>query len=309
MISVIIPIYNAEKYLRECLDSVFNQSIEIPYEVVGVLCPCKDHTKEIVEEYRQKYSNFIVVETPDAPGPAISRLKGIDASKGKYICFLDSDDIYHPDFLKTMYNEITKEDCDIVCCNFYFLEDGKKKKYKFSSNKKMNSVRTTKAMLWDIHLRSYLWNKMFKRDLFENLRIYYPKRADALFEDAAIFASIITKIQYLKMIKKPLNYYRVNPTSLTKVTNKERFNYHLYTFALVRHLCDLRGEKYAKAFRKTYLRTWWSLYFDAMLLKKENGHGPFKHMRLHKKDIKKLKSKKPLPIEGEVWESYVKECF
>ena len=309
MVSVIIPIYNAEKYLRECFDSVFNQTIKTPYEVIAVLCPSKDKSKEIVQEYCQKYANLTMIELSEINGPAITRLKGVEVAKGKYISFLDSDDFYHQDFLKVMRDTIEKEDCDIVSCNFYSYVDGKAKKYKFASNKKLNSVRTTKAMLWDTSLRSFLWNKMFKRELFENLRLYYPKRKDALFEDSAVFASIILKIQYLKMVKQPLNYYRVNPNSLTQVVNKERFNYHLYTFALIRHLCDLRGEKYAKAFRKTYYRSWWSLYYDALLLKKENGHGPFKHMRLNKKNIKKLKSKKPLPIEGEVWESYIKECF
>ena len=307
-ISIIIPIYNAEKYLRECLDSALNQSIEVPYEVIGVLCPCKDKSKEISLEYAKKYENFVMLEIEDAPGPAISRFKGIEKSRGKYICFLDSDDLYHRDYLKTLYEEAEKG-YDIVNCNFYSYRDGKSKKYIFSSNKTRNSVQSVRAMLWDTNLRSFLWNKMFRRELFTEHKVYYPKRARALFEDTATLCSVLLNIKSMKSIKTPLHYYRVNPTSLTNVVNKERFNFHLYTFALIRHLCDQAGEEYVKAFRKTFPRSYWSMFYDAHLLKKEFGHGPFKHLRLYKEQLKKLKSKKPLPIEGEVWESYIKECL
>ena len=113
----------------------------------------------------------------------------------------------------------------------------------------------------------------------------------------------------MKSLKTPLYYYRINPTSLTQKVNKERFNYHLYTFALIRHLCDQLGKPYVKAFRRTYMRSWSSLYYDAYVLRNETGHGPLKHLRLNKSLLKKLKSKKPLPIEGEAWESYIKECL
>jgi len=306
-ISIIIPIYNAERYLRDCFDSTMNQSIQVPYEVIAVVCPSKDKSKEIALEYKEKYSNFVVVENDQVYGPAINRFIGIEKARGKYVCFLDSDDLYHPDFLKRMYEEIIKG-YDVVNCNFFSYTDSKAKSTAFKSNKIMNSVQSIKGLLWDASIRSFMWNKMFKKELFKN-NIYYPKRRDALFEDTMILFSVLLQAKSMKSIKDALHYYRINPNSLTQVTNKERFNYHLYTFAFIKHICDNKGKEYIKAFKKTYVRSYWSLWFDAKLLKKEFGHGPFKHLRLFKKELKLLKSKKPLPITGEVWESYIKECL
>ena len=307
-VSVIVPIYNAEKYLAECFDSALNQSIEVSYEVIAVLNPCTDKSPEIVREYSQKFANLKVIHMETLSGPGICRSKGINEARGRYICFLDADDRYHPDFLKMLYEEAEKGN-DIVNCNFFSYKNEKATKTPFVSNKKMDSVQSVKALLWDASFRSFLWNKMFKKELFTEHKIYYPKRRDALFEDTAVVFSLLLNAESTKSIKTPLHYYRVNPESLTKVPNKERFNYHLYTFALIRHLCDQAGEEYIKVFRQTYIRSWMSLFFDASLLKKEFGHGPFKHMHLFKEQLKKLKSKKPLPVDGEVWESYIKECL
>ena len=306
-ISVIIPIYNAEKYLDECFDSVFSQSVDASYEVIVALNPCTDKSPEIVEKYTQKHSNLKVIHMEKLTGPALCRFTALQEARGKYICFIDADDKYHQDYLKTMYTEAEKGN-DVVNCSFYSYKEGKANKDLFTSNKKYNSVQSVEALLWDASVRSFLWNKMFKKDLF-NHKIYYPKRRDALFEDTAIVFSLLLNCKSMQSIKTPLYYYRINPTSLTQVVNKERFNYHLYTFALIRHLCDKAGEEYVKAFRKTFKRSYWSLWFDATLLKKEFGHGAFKHLRLFKPQLKLLKSKKPLPVEGEVWESYIKECL
>ena len=306
-ISIIIPIYNAEKYLAECFDSIFEQSVSVTYEAIVVLNPCTDGSPEIVEKYSQKYHNLHVIHMPKLSGPAICRARGLEEARGKYVCFLDADDKYHHDFLKTLYEEAEKGH-DIVNCNFYSYKDGKAKATAFKSNKNRDSVQSVKALLWDASVRSFLWNKMFKRELFSH-KLYYPKRRDALFEDTAILFSLLLNAKSMKSIKTPLHYYRINPTSLTQVVNPERFNYHLYTFALIRHLCDQTGPEYVKAFRSTYIRSWLSLYYDASLLKKNFGHGPLTHLRLHKHELKLLKSKKPLPVEGEVWESYIKECL
>lgn len=307
-ISIIIPIYNAEKYLSECFDSVFGQSFEGTYEAIVVLNPCTDKSPEIVEKYSKKYHNLKVIHMEKLSGPAICRFRGLEEASGDYICFIDADDKYHYDYLKTLYNEAIKGN-DVVNCSFFSYKEDVSKKDLFTANKKYDSVHSVKALLWDASFRSFLWNKMFKRELFTKGKLYYPKRRDALFEDTLIVFSLLLNAKSVKSIKNPLYYYRINPTSLTQVVNKERFNYHLYTFALIRHLCDQAGPEYVKAFRKTYKRSYWSLWFDAGLLKKQFGHGAFKHLHLHKHQLKLLKSKKPLPVEGEVWESYIKECL
>ena len=144
-VSIILPIYNAEKYLAECFESALNQIVEVPYEVIAVLNPCTDRSSEIVSEYSQKYANLKVINMDVLSGPGICRSRGIAEARGRYICFLDADDKYHPDFLKRLYEEAEKGN-DIVNCNFFSYKNGKATKTPFASNKKRNSVQSVKAL-------------------------------------------------------------------------------------------------------------------------------------------------------------------
>ena len=100
-ISVIIPVRNGEKYLRECLDSVFAQSFDKEYEVIVGVDPSEDKTISILEEYAKKHPN-LTYENRRGLGVAINRFDSLKKAKGKYVCFLDADDYYHKDFLKAL---------------------------------------------------------------------------------------------------------------------------------------------------------------------------------------------------------------
>ena len=308
-ISVIIPVYNSEKYLRECLDSVFDQSFSLPYEVITSINGSKDSSIDILKEYSKKYPNLIILEDEANRGAAIARILGIEKARGKYIAFIDSDDYYHHDFLRIMHEQIEKG-YDIVGCNYYHRYKKRVAKNIGSSFRVFNSVQATKALLIDFNMRGYMWNKLYKKELFTNTKMLYPKTPGTLFEDVVTLYSILQNINSFKCITKPLYYYRKNYSSVTSVVNKERFNHHLYAFAFIRYLCDINKNKgYLKVFRFTYPRSWMSLWFDAHLLKGEFGHGAFKHLHLYKRELKLLRNKKPLPIEGEVWEQYIKDCL
>lgn len=305
-ISVIIPIYNGERWLRECLDSVFNQTFKGEIEVICSVDPSTDKTKEIISEYQKIHSNLIMIDGP-GKGAASNRMNGINVSRGKYLCFLDADDLYLKDTLETLYNEIEKG-YDIVNGSFYNQRGDKRSKNFFTKNRKMNSLQAVKAMLLDSYWRSFNQSKIFKRELFFK-DIVYPKYHGVIFEDTVMVFSMLMNVNKVKNISKPVYIYRDNENSLTKSVNKDRFASHLYCYAMMRYLCDKKGKEYVKAFRNYYLRTWASLVFDASLCKKPLNKSKHQIFKEYKKEIQALKGKKPLQIEGYKWESYFKNVL
>lgn len=109
--SIIIPVYNTEKYLEKCLNSVFNQSFD-DYEVIVVNDGSTDGSNEIITKYQKKHTNLIYISKLNG-GLSSARNVGIGAAKGDYLLFLDSDDFYSNNFLKKLSHEIS-DDIDIV---------------------------------------------------------------------------------------------------------------------------------------------------------------------------------------------------
>lgn len=308
-VSVVITIWNSEKYLRECLDSVFNQSFDLPIEVIASANGSRDSSLDILKEYQQTHPNLVILNKYPNLGVAVARYDGIMAAKGKYIAFLDSDDFYHPDFLKVMYEEISKG-YDVVGSSFFSRFPDKIKKNGLTSTKSFNSVKLEEALLTDFSVRAFMWNKMYKRELFTDHKMIFPKKPRTLFEDVVTLYTVFQYVNKYKSIRAPLYYYRIDNTSSTGSVNKERFNHHLYAFALIRHIADLNPDKrYVKGFRKKYWRCWTSLFFDAYISRKAFNHSAFKHLSLFKRELKLLKSKKPLPVTGEVWEQYFEDSL
>lgn len=114
-VSVIIPVYNTEKYLRQCLDSVVNQTFK-DIEIICVDDGSTDNSLEILKEYQKNDSRLIILQQNHI-GAGEARNKGIEVAKGKYIGFLDSDDWFEPDMLEKMHQRATKFDADMVVCN------------------------------------------------------------------------------------------------------------------------------------------------------------------------------------------------
>lgn len=114
VVSVIIPVYNQEKYLRKCLDSVCNQSLQ-NIEVICVNDGSTDNSKEILENYAKQDSRIHILSQKNQ-GAGAARNLGMQVARGKYLSFLDSDDIFEPLMLETMVRAIEKDDADVLVC-------------------------------------------------------------------------------------------------------------------------------------------------------------------------------------------------
>lgn len=115
IVSVIIPCYNVEKYLRQCLDSVINQTLQ-DIEIICVDDGSSDATIEILNEYQKKDNRLKVISQKNA-GAGAARNNGLRMAKGKYLSFLDSDDFFEPDMLQEAYQSAEKNQADFVVFN------------------------------------------------------------------------------------------------------------------------------------------------------------------------------------------------
>lgn len=124
--SIIIPVYNVEKYLHECLDSVLNQTYSGSYEVICVNDGSTDSSLEILRKYAEKYSKLNVIDTPNG-GTAFARNIGVKASKGEYIWFVDSDDWVKLNSLQVLSDRLELSKPDVLCFNgkLCYEEDGR----------------------------------------------------------------------------------------------------------------------------------------------------------------------------------------
>ncbi|MCQ2958500.1 MAG: glycosyltransferase, partial [Candidatus Gastranaerophilales bacterium] len=121
-VSVIMPVYNTEKYLRECLDSIINQTLK-DIEIICVDDGSKDDSGKILDEYAQKDNRIKVIHNKNQ-GAAPSRNQGISIAQGKYLSILDSDDIFDTNMLELLFNKAEQNDADITICKSQGIDMG-----------------------------------------------------------------------------------------------------------------------------------------------------------------------------------------
>lgn len=186
-VSVIIPIYNKEKYLKQCLDSVVNQTLR-NIEIILVNDGSADNSKKICEEYVAKDKRIILINQENS-GAATARQKGLDIAKGEYIYFIDADDHIEPDLCERVYSEAEKTGADIVLfnCIEHKSENGKEKlvyKEKFLENGLYNRQDIIDKILprtlseydngkWTGLIRWCLWLRFFKNSLIKDNNISF----------------------------------------------------------------------------------------------------------------------------------------
>ena len=157
-VSVIVPVYNVEKYLNKCIDSLINQSLK-DIEIIIVNDSSPDNCQAIIDTYQKNYPNLIKSFIKENGGQGSARNYGLDYASGEYISFVDSDDWLDLDMLEKMYNLAIKDNSDVVICDMMdYYEDGSKK---FFNCTKYDSVyKVTPSAC----------NKIFKREIINNIR-------------------------------------------------------------------------------------------------------------------------------------------
>lgn len=203
LISVIIPVYNTEKYLAACLDSVLNQSHR-NLEVIVVDDGSTDFSLQIAEGYAEN-DDRVKVYSFRNQGQAAARNHGLDVATGKFISFVDSDDLLLPDALEILLRYLHKLDSDIVEGNFLYGDSLKHKKFK---GKIFSLVYTSRNAIENIfyqkNLSSSPCGKVFKSELFKDLRF----KKGIIYEDLDLTYQIFDIANKIAYINYPVYFYR-----------------------------------------------------------------------------------------------------
>lgn len=193
-VTIIVPVYNVENYLKKCIDSLVNQTYDRnKYEIFIINDASKDNSLNIIKEYQKKHSNITLYDLKNNKGVSHARNIGIKNAKGKYLLFCDSDDYYELDAIEKFIEHAKNNNSDFVMANYYIAKAKNNIKVN-TTNYFKNEIITKEESICYMTLTSC--SKLIKKDLFINNNIFYPediKRCEEL--------TVIPVISYLA--KKP----------------------------------------------------------------------------------------------------------
>ena len=241
-VSIIVPVYQVEKYIRQCVDSILAQTFT-DFELILVDDGSKDKSGQICDEYARMDTRVKVIHKENG-GLSDARNTGMDQASGKYFMFVDSDDYLAPTMIECLYKSILNENADIVACNYlYFFENDRKKD--FSTNIKSEVLTGKEIFYYRKNERNYgvwtvAWNKLYKRGTFRNARFRLGKYHEDEFWANDIYQMDITVI----MISECLYYYRQRDNSIMGKKSIARNMDILEAFQERIHIY-LKEEKYA----------------------------------------------------------------
>lgn len=217
-ISVIVPVYNVEQYLRCCLDSLCAQTLQ-DIEFICVNDGSTDSSLKILKEYQKKDSRFIIIDQPNK-GPSAARNLGFDKAKGKYIGYIDSDDWVPADFFEKLFVAAEYHKADIAGGNIeYMLPEGHKNLLKLKKYKAYTKT-ADKYKVFDIPRLNFIWNKIYRRDLLKQLGLRFPE--GVIFEDILFTHQILDQSDKVVTVPEAVYFYRQNPCSCVQTMTDEK---------------------------------------------------------------------------------------
>lgn len=210
-VSIIVPVYQVEKYIRQCVDSILAQTFT-DFELILVDDGSKDQSGKICDEYARMDTRVKVIHKENG-GAADTRNRGVNQAVGNYVMFVDSDDYLAPTMLECLYRNILNENADITACNYlYFFENDRKKD--FATNVQSEVLTGTEIFYYRKNERNYgfwtvVWNKLMKREIVGKVKF----RSGKYYEDE-FWANEIYQMD-IKIVTIPecLYYYRQHENS------------------------------------------------------------------------------------------------
>lgn len=244
-ISVIMPVYNVEKYLAESIDSVLNQSYE-NFELILVDDGSTDGSSKICDEYKNKDQRIIVIHKKNG-GLSSARNAGIDICKGNYIFFIDSDDTIPFNALELLWNKIRETESDLCVGNFYHGDTKEVEKLPLecmSGKKALENIYNYNGCF------IVAWNKLYDKKIFDNLR--YP--LGKIHEDDFIAHIILHKASKVAFVNEAIYNYRVIQGSI--MNSKMKIGHLDSIEAFVLRIIFCKKNSYVKTKEITEYKLW-----------------------------------------------------
>ena len=215
LVSLLVPIYNVEKYLRQCLDSARNQTLE-DIEVICINDGSTDSSPNIIREYMAEDSRFRMIDKANS-GYGASMNKGLDAAQGKYIAILESDDYFELDALEKLYQAAETHDAEVVKANFWFYwskPEERNESFELVTSDMAGHLVNPQIETEIFYLKPSIWSALYRRDFLKDNGIRFLETPGASFQDSSFNFKVwatATKAYYIQ--DEILHYRQDNESS------------------------------------------------------------------------------------------------
>ena len=261
VVSVIIPVYNVEKYLNQCLDSVLNQTLQ-DIEVICVNDSSTDGSLAILEEYAKKDERVAVVTQPNS-GAGAARNKGLSLAAGKYLSFLDSDDFFEPDMLELAYNKAEEDKADFVVFQSDQYYTDKKKFVEVSWTLREKELppytpfnhRQMTDNIFKVFV-GWAWDKLYNREFVLRNRLQFQEQRTS--NDLLFVFSAVALAKRISIVKKVLAHQRRDAKDSLSKTREN--SWHCFYDALTALRDRLKAEGLYEELEKDFIN--YALHFS-----------------------------------------------
>ena len=229
LISIIVPIYNVEKYLNKCIESIVNQTYE-NIEIILIDDGSNDNSGIICDEYAKKDNRIIVVHKGNG-GVSSARNKGLKIAKGEWISFVDADDWIEQTFCQTLLNKVTQEQADIALCGYNRITDNRIEK--INANNQEVFLNSNEYLVKSLNPQTgfgFCHMKLIKKEVLKS--ISFNERIE-VGEDALFNIQLSTYIKKAVFLKQPLYNYRINNQSVVKRYDENYANKYLKSMKIL----------------------------------------------------------------------------
>ncbi len=261
LVSVVIPVYNVEKYLNQCLDSVISQTLT-DIEIICVNDSSTDGSLNILEEYAKRDERIKVVTQPNG-GAGAARNRGLSMASGKYLSFLDSDDFFEPDMLELAYKKAEKDKADFVVFNSnqYYTDKGKFVEVSWTLREKEIPPYTpfNHRQMTDNIFKVFVgwaWDKLYNKEFVEKNHLLFQEQRTS--NDMLFVFSAVALAQRISIVNKVLAHQRRDAKdSLSKTRENSWYCFYDALSALRERL---KAEGLYKEMEKDYIN--YALHFS-----------------------------------------------
>ena len=218
-LSIIVPVYNTEKYLDKCLNKILNSTLS-DYELIVINDGTKDNSEDIILKYQEMFNEKMIYIKKENTGLSDTRNIGIKKAQGEYIAFLDSDDYIEPDMYEKMLRKAYESSYDMVVCDIlYVYENSNKTKYVGSGIEKDVINKDNIKSIYKSYYPA-VWNKIYKKNLLEDIEF----TKGVWFEDMEFMLKLLPKVNSIGVVKEALYNYVQRDGSITYTFNEKLYD-------------------------------------------------------------------------------------
>ena len=247
LISIVVPIFNVEKYLEKCIETIINQTYR-NIEIILVDDGSLDNSGKMCDEYQKKDTRIKVIHKENG-GLSDARNAGIKKAQGKYIAFLDADDYVDFTMYERLYDIVKKENAEIGISGYSRINEANKEipyfldveKYNKDRSFLYNMIGTLPTDTEDINVGMSVWKCLYNLDIIKENEIYFKSERVYISEDIIFQIEYFEFVNRVGLVKEPLYKYRYNESSLSKKYRKDRFEKQKILYLKEKSMLEEKG--------------------------------------------------------------------